>query len=413
MFEREMAVEYAPDELLRAILGSCSEGVVLLDSEGRILEWSAGARRLYGYTSEEILGTPISHLHPKLERPLEPSPPGIPFDAERGESTLLRRRNGETGMASIVIRPIRRASSTGAGALLLVRDLTQEKPEPDGTAAREHALADALRALRRSHEELKTTQIQLMHSAKLESVGRLAAGVAHEVKNPLAIILAATQLLRQYLPEGDGVAAETLQDIEDATRRANRIILGLLDFAAANELSMEQVDLHQVITATLQLAQHAVSRNHIEVVRDADGAIPPLSLDRMKIEQVLLNLIINAVDSMPEGGTLTIRKRLTQLRMRGPDVGYRATDPLRVGQTVAVIEIEDTGPGIPPEKLDRVFDPFFTTKPPGKGTGLGLAMCRTIVGLHGGSVRLENRPEGGARATVILRASTQEREVAP
>jgi PAS domain S-box-containing protein len=408
MFEREMAVEYAPEELLRAVLASCSDGIVLLDADGRILEWSAGAQRVYGYTPEEILGTPISHLHPKLEAPLEPNRPGIPFDTERGESTLLRRQNGETGMASIVICPIRRASSLGAGALLLVRDLAQDKGAPDGTAAREHALADALRALRSSHEELKSTQIQLMHSAKLESIGRLAAGVAHEVKNPLAIILAGTQLLRAYLPQGDDVAAETLQDVEDATLRANQIILGLLDFAAATELRVERVDIHEVITASLQLAQHAIQRNHVEVVREPQATIPALSLDRMKIEQVLVNLIINAVDAMPDGGTLTIRKSLTQLRMRGPDVGYRATDPLRVGQTVALIEIEDTGPGIPQDKLDRVFDPFFTTKPPGKGTGLGLAMCRTIVGLHGGSVRLENRPEGGARATVILRAATTE-----
>ena len=409
MFERETAVEYASEEILRAILGSGSDGLVLLDTQGRILEWSAGAQRIYGYTAAEILGASISHLHPSLETPLRLDAPRLSTDLERGESTILRHRDGDTAMATITLRAIDRASAAGPGVLLIAREVAEEKIELDGAAARERALADALRALRTSHEELKATQIQLMHSAKLESVGRLAAGVAHEVKNPLAIVLAGAQLLRGYLPEGDGVATETLQDIEDATLRANKIILGLLDFAAATELRVEPVSLHDVITETLQLAQHAIQRNHVEVVRDRQDEIPTLPLDRMKIEQVLLNLVINAVDAMPEGGTLTIRKRLTQLRLRAPDVGFRTTDPLRVGQTVALIEIEDTGSGIPPEKLDRVFDPFFTTKPPGKGTGLGLAMCRTIVGLHGGSVRLENRPEGGARATVILRAASPER----
>ena len=123
------------------------------------------------------------------------------------------------------------------------------------------------------------------------------------------------------------------------------------------------------------------------------------------IEQVFVNLMINAVDAMPSGGTLIVRSRREQLKEPGPDVGYRRSDPFRVGQTVIVIEIEDTGTGIDEATRSRLFDPFFTTKPPGRGTGLGLAVCKPIVALHGGTIRIGNREGGGgARATVIFQS---------
>jgi signal transduction histidine kinase len=128
-------------------------------------------------------------------------------------------------------------------------------------------------------------------------------------------------------------------------------------------------------------------------------------LDRTKFEQVLVNLIINAIDAMPDGGRLTVRTRHEQLQQSDPGVGARKTDPFRAGTSAIVVEIEDTGAGIPESAQAKLFDPFFTTKPPGKGTGLGLAVCKSIVSLHGGTIAIANKEAGGgARATVVVRS---------
>ncbi len=154
----------------------------------------------------------------------------------------------------------------------------------------------------------------------------------------------------------------------------------------------------------MRFVQHALTREHIALVRELTADLPPLMLDRTKIEQVFVNLFINAIDAMRPGGTLTVRTSRRQLTARERDVGARQTDVFRVGQTVVVAEVEDDGTGIPEGHLLRVFDPFFTTKPAGKGTGLGLAVCKTIIALHGGTLSIENRTQGGARARVILRS---------
>ena len=148
-----------------------------------------------------------------------------------------------------------------------------------------------------------------------------------------------------------------------------------------------------------------MSARHILVVEEFEEGLPPAMLDTNKFEQVLVNLFINAIDAMPKGGRLTVRTRQERLKEVGPEVGARATDRFQVGVRVIVVEIEDTGTGIEEGSQTRLFDPFFTTKPPGKGTGLGLAVCKSIVALHGGTIGIANKEGGGgARATVVVRS---------
>src|SRR5262249_39356558 len=154
----------------------------------------------------------------------------------------------------------------------------------------------------------------------------------------------------------------------------------------------------------VRLVHHEIEKRRMRFQWDKASEMPVLKIDRTKIEQVLVNLLINAMDAMEHGGELTVRTSMRQLTRAGHGVGFRKTDRLRLGQTVAVFEVEDSGPGIPADVFWRAFEPFFTTKPAGKGTGLGLAVCRMIAELHRGSVWLENRPEGGARATLWLPA---------
>ena len=265
--------------------------------------------------------------------------------------------------------------------------------------------------LRRAHDEAKTAQLQLVQAAKLESIGRLAAGVAHEVKNPLAVILFAVDYLRDWVHSPDPNVATALKDAREAVVRADTVIRDLLDFSTGAELKPSMQDVNNLLLKALVLVRHALTRSHVVVTEELATGLPPVLLDGNKIEQVLVNLLINAVDAMPDGGSLIVRSRQEMLMETGPDVGARSGDRFRVGSTVIVVEIEDSGAGIPEESLARLFDPFYTTKPAGKGSGLGLAICKSIIALHGGTIAIANREGGGgARATIVLRSTRPEEE---
>ena len=253
--------------------------------------------------------------------------------------------------------------------------------------------------LHKANQETKSAQLRLVQAAKLESVGRLAAGVAHEVKNPLAVILFALDYLKESVDSSDPNVATALTDARDAVVRADAVIRALLDFSTGADLTPSVQDVNGVVRKALLLVHHAITRSHVAVTEDLAEGLPPAMLDRAKFEQVLVNLLINAIDAMPDGGRLTVRTRLEPMREAD------AKGPLRAGTSTIVVEIEDTGAGIPEGALAKLFDPFFTTKPPGKGTGLGLAVCKSIVSLHGGTIAITNKEGGGgARATVVVQS---------
>lgn len=270
-------------------------------------------------------------------------------------------------------------------------------------------LLETLVKFKRANEELKATQQQLFQAAKLESVGRMAAGVAHEVKNPLATLLIGIEHLCEHVPVSDGNIVLLLQDMQRAVRKADSVIKGLLNFSAPEKLELASEDVNAVVEQALTLMKHEFVKRHVTLIRELAPDAPRARIDRSKIEQVLVNLLMNASQAMGEGGQVTVRTRLTRMRHAGSRRGRRA-DNLTVpeGQVVA-IEVEDSGPGIADEALGKIFDPFFTTKPTGQGTGLGLTVSKKIIDLHGGSIELKNRPEGGIRATLLFSADRTER----
>ena len=393
------AIGYEPQRLLQAWLTHSREGVIWLSPAGVVVEWSDAAARMWGIPRAEVVGHHWSELEVAG---------ALPIDTQRTYRTVrevtLPEHAESPGMSILAVTDnLSDESGRFLGTLTLVRPVQPAPEAPKERDDRKEALAAALRALRKSHEELQQAQLQLIQAARLESVGRLAAGVAHEVKNPLAVILAAIGVLQQRgVCEGPNL--ELLGEMEGAVRRANGVVMGLLDFAAATALKLEYVRLQEVVTKAVEFVRHDAAMRQLHIQQECNGDPPSLRIDRTKLEQVLINFLMNAMDATKPGGTITVRTSLQQLRRAGPDVGYRKTDLLHVGQTVAAIEVEDTGTGLPPEVLKRAFEPFFTTKGPGKGTGLGLAVCKMIAGLHRGSVWLENRAEGGTRATLWLPA---------
>jgi PAS domain S-box-containing protein len=270
----------------------------------------------------------------------------------------------------------------------------------------EEQLKKTLADLTRAHEELKTAQSQLVEVEKMETVGRLAAGVAHEVKNPLAIIRMGVDFAMSQLKGHNGDLEQVLNDVNNAIQRATNIVNGLLDLSAAQELTLKPSDPHVLLEQCLAMLRHATSTTHVQVAREFAKELPPLRLDPQKMEQVFLNIMLNAIHAMSDGGTLTIRTYSKRLKPAdvNRDPGSRSGVRLRSGDMAVVVEVDDTGTGIPEDKLAKVFDPFFTTKPTGKGTGLGLTVSRRIVNMHGGTLQIQNRPEGGARATILLKA---------
>jgi PAS domain S-box-containing protein len=292
----------------------------------------------------------------------------------------------------------------------LISDITERKQAEEElrTACaklvrREKALRKILANLKTSHEELRAAQLQLIQAAKMESIGTLAAGVAHEVKNPLQTILMGLDYLWHKLSARDQDVDLALADMRVAAKRADSIVRELLHMSASTRLEMKEQDLNAVLERSLWLVHYELEAARISVVCALAPDLPPVRMDSSKMEQVFINLIMNALQAMAQGGHLTVRTRGDLWTRKAPDRHAQGGD-IRFGDPVVVAEIQDTGPGIPEQILPRLFDPFFTTKSPSEGTGLGLSIVKKIVELHSGVIQLENVPEGGTRATLVLKA---------
>lgn len=260
--------------------------------------------------------------------------------------------------------------------------------------------------LERKNDELRTMQLQLIQAEKMESIGRLAAGVAHEVKNPLAMIQLGVDYLMEGVDVGDPNLPKILGRMQNAVVRADAIICGLVDFSSARQLDLETGELNALAENSLLLVRHEVTKKSIQIESSFQPDMPQVKIDHSKMEQVLINLLMNAIQAMPEGGHLRISTLSKVLETHERDRGARTVDQLRTGDPIVVLRIDDSGCGIPPDKIDQIFDPFFTTKETGQGTGLGLTVVKKIIELHKGHISLENRAEGGCRTEIILRAAT-------
>ena len=273
---------------------------------------------------------------------------------------------------------------------------------------KEAFLKSALHGLQAANEELRTTQMQLIQAGKLESVGTLAAGVAHEVKNPLQAILMGVDYLANNLNGDNGNTRLVLDDMRDAVTRANTIVRELLQFSAATEFEPKPEDLNSLVEHALWLTHNEVVAAQINVLRKLAPDLPPVKLDRNRLEQVLINLFMNSLQAMSHGGVLTVTTRYRRfgddLNLTGP-----AFAQFKPGDPLAIIEVQDTGKGIPEANLARIFDPFFTTKPTGVGTGLGLSVVKKIMDLHGGAIHIRNAPLGGVVATLLLKTDMEKK----
>ena len=247
---------------------------------------------------------------------------------------------------------------------------------------------------------LKNAQQSLIRAARLESVGQLAAGVAHEVKNPLAIIQMGVDFLTAETSGKDQVVDEVLTDMGDAVKRADTVILGLLDYSRDSELDHSVGNINHVIERSLHLVNHELSKRGIATKLDLSGELPDFLMDFNKLQQVFVNVFVNSAHAMGQDGTLEINSRVQLFSNQTINNGFH--NRFKSGDNVIIVEIADSGPGIKDADLERIMDPFFTTKPVGQGTGLGLSVCRNIIELHHGIFMICNRKSRGAKVMIYL-----------
>lgn len=259
--------------------------------------------------------------------------------------------------------------------------------------------------LRQALAKIKDAQVQLAQAEKMKVVGGLASGVAHEVKNPLATILYGLTYLKQKFAGKDQKVDSVLKNMQESVERANGIIGDLLNFSSVNALSRETLHLSTVVKKAVDLVQHDLSRKKIILSQKIDKDMPEVNVDPNRIIQVLINLILNAVNVMPEGGHIKISGHNRKLLEDLEDMPQLNREVFQAGDHMVFITVDDEGSGIPEDKLKKIFDPFFTTRRGEGGVGLGLSVSKNIMDMHQGSIFLENRRSGGARATLVFKAN--------
>ncbi|MFP5264298.1 MAG: ATP-binding protein [Blastocatellia bacterium] len=344
-------------EFSENIIESVNVGILVVDFDGRITTWNSALEEIFGVARARALRRNVRDI---LDRDLIETIQNV--IGQEGwslrETRHLYKYNASTEdgrplTLNVSLAPFEAARGVVTGTLVVVENVTE----------------------RAQLEE------QLLQREKLSSIGLLAAGVAHEVNTPLAGISSYTQMLLQQVPESDS-KRRMLEKIQTQTLRASGIVNNLLNFSRTGDTQFRDVDLNRVLDDTLQLLEPQLRSSKFEILRNYGADLPSAYGNASKLQQVFMNLVLNARDAMPQGGRLTIQTRLVD--------------------TSLVVDFRDTGVGIAPENIARIYDPFFTTKEVGQGTGLGLALSYGIIQEHSGRIFVESRPGEGTHFTIKL-----------
>jgi two-component system NtrC family sensor kinase len=371
LIEREL---HKTNAFLTNIIQNSVDGIVVVDTKGVPLIFNEGAERILGYKAEEIIGNPenFRRFYPyeaaaEMMRRMRSEEYGPPDKLNTTRITFINKKGEEV--------PVNFSAT-------IIRERGQEV----GSVG----IFTDLREILKVHQELEAVQSQLVHTEKIASLGRMAAGVAHEINNPLAGILIYAELLQRDLADDD-LHGENLAVIINQTMRCQQIVNRLLDFSRQTLGQRKLFDVNDVVHRGVELISHQAFFHNIKVMENLDPLLPQVVGDPGQLQQVFTNLLLNAADAMQGQGQITIASR-----------------PTPQGDGV-ILTFTDTGIGIPPEIQDKIFEPFFTTKPPGKGTGLGLSIVYGVLQRHGGTIEAESPAGGGTTFTIRLPLESQEK----
>jgi two-component system, cell cycle sensor histidine kinase and response regulator CckA len=362
---------------LAAIVSSTGEAIIGKSLDGTVTSWNAAAERMYGYSAEEIIGRRISLLIPE-DRADEL--PAILEQIGRGEmvqpyETVRVRKDGERLDVALTVSPIKDASGAVAGASTIARDITDRRKLED----------------------------QLRQAQKMEAVGQLAGGIAHDFNNILLVIRGHSSVLLREL--GDERLRESVQQIDRAAERAAEFTHQLLAFSRQQVLRPQPIGLNSLVEETVTLVERMLDEN-VEVDVQLEPELESVLLDRGQLSQAILNLVVNARDAMPDGGTLTIRTANIEL-----DAAYAATHEDVTPGTYVLLQVTDTGSGIAAADQSRIFEPFFTTKQ--QGSGLGLAGVFGLVKQSRGHIWVYSELGMGTTFKLYFPTTSESRTEAP
>jgi PAS domain S-box-containing protein len=345
------------------LIDSSVDGIIASDMKGNIMLFNQEAQALLGYSEEDTKSLHVTQLY-------------------------------HEGVAYELIKRMRSSNFGGKGKLLRHELIVKHKNGFDipisfsggiiydrGQEIATFGLFTDLRAMQQIEEDLEQTHQMLMQSEKMAGLGRLAAGVAHEINNPMSGIMLYANLVQEELGVDHPLTSD-LQTIINEADRCKVIVADLLEFSHQTTYEMEQVDLNDVIRKTLTILQHQPLFQNIELSLELNPELPPIYGNAIRLNQVVMNIVINGVQAMEGTGKLHITSRT------------------RANRDISEITIQDSGPGIVHEHLEKIFDPFFTTKATGEGTGLGLSVSYAIVKEHKGSIRVTSTPEAGTTFTL-------------
>jgi len=393
------------EELYRNMVELSPDSVLTVDTKGVIISCNAAALKMLGFSKGEIVGRHFSKLGAvrlsDVPRYMKLLGSVLRGKVSKPIELAFQRKDGALRLADVRVNLLK----VGGKTIILAtwRDMTERRQmereirdkneqleamnEELRTANEElQATEEELRAaneeLQTANEELRETQEQLIRSEKLAAIGQLAGGIGHELRNPLGAIKNAVYYIRgkianSELAQKEPRVMEFLDIVDDEVSSSNKIINDLLGFSRVGKPAVSPARIEGVVDDALS---RLVALEHVEVVKKLDAGLPEVSIDTDQIRQVLVNIIMNAVQAMPEGGRLTLSAR-------------ERNKFLEVG-------IADSGCGIAREVIGKVFDPLFTTR--AKGIGLGLAVCKTIVERHGGTIDVESRVGKGTTFTIRL-----------
>ena len=350
--------------------GVTDYALYMLDPNGIVTNWNAGGQRIKGYTPEEIIGQHFSRFYSDADQTAGRPARALRLAVENGryeEDGWRVRKDGTFFWASVIIDPIRDEAGKLLGFAKITRDLTER---------------------RETQLKLEKIQRQLAESQKLDALGQLTGGVAHDFNNLLMVITGGIHTLKK-LAGDDRNGIRAVQSIEAATHRGAALTRQLLTFARRQSVNPQTIDLAHRIHSIRDVMDMGVG-SAVQLIIDVDHNIWPVTVDPAECETALVNLVINARDAMPGGGSVTIQAS-----------NVRIDDDELQGDHVA-IKVRDTGVGIPPDVLAKVFDPFFTTKGVGKGTGLGLSQVHGFAHQAGGTVTVDSRLGEGTTFTICL-----------
>lgn len=378
--EREKAEEALRDseERTRTIVETAVEGIITIDERGTIESLNSSAGRMFGYEPGELVGSNVRVLMPPPFR--EEHDGYLRRYRETGERRIIGigrevvglRKGGEQFPLHISVGELRLRNRRLFTAVL--RDLTQDK---------------------QSEEELRRAQHQLLQAQKLEAIGKLAGGIAHDFNNYLTVILGNVELMAPDLPE-EGTPRQVLGEIEKASRQSAALTQQLLAFSRAQVLEPRVVDLNRIVSGVEAMLERILGED-IDLHFETETKLEPVLVDPSQLEQVIVNLAVNARDAMPRGGTLSLVTGDVYL----DDEFAAAHQGIRPGRH-AMLVVTDTGTGMDQGVLSQIFEPFFTTKGKDRGTGLGLSTVFGILKQSGGSISVESEVGRGTTFRIYL-----------